>query len=49
MARHALPARDEMQELVDELLAMARGAAVPTPALGQLCRYMDAQTPAAVM
>jgi hypothetical protein len=42
---HANAARDEVAYLVDELLALARTAHVPTPNIDRLYSYFDAATP----
>jgi 2-dehydropantoate 2-reductase len=41
MAKHAIAARDEMQHLADEFLALARTTQVPTPAIEHLYPYFD--------
>ncbi|MBN1485360.1 MAG: ketopantoate reductase family protein [Chloroflexia bacterium] len=46
LAAHANAARDEMQHLAGEFMALARSSSVPTPALDQLYPYADPETPA---
>ena len=42
---HANAARDEMQHLADEFLALTRNTSIPTPAIDQLYPYLDPNTP----
>jgi 2-dehydropantoate 2-reductase len=42
---HANAARDEMQHLTDEFLALARTTSVPTPAIDRLYPHLDPDTP----
>jgi 2-dehydropantoate 2-reductase len=45
MVKHANAARDEVQHLADEFLALARATPVPTPAIDHLYPHLDADTP----
>ena len=45
MVGHANAARDEVQHLADEFVALARTTAVPTPAIDRLYPYLDPDTP----
>ncbi len=47
-ARHARNAREEMIQLSEELIALARSLGVETPALNELHRYADPSVPPAV-
>lgn len=42
---HANVARDEIQHLADEFLALTRNTSVPTPAIDELYPYLDPNTP----
>lgn len=42
---HAHVARDEIQHLADEFLALTRNTSVPTPAIDELYPYLDPNTP----
>jgi len=42
---HANVARDEIQHLTDEFLALTRNTSVPTPAIDKLYPYLDPNTP----
>ena len=42
---HANAARDEVQHLADEFVALARTTSVPTPAIDRLYPYLDPDTP----
>ena len=46
MVKHANAARDEVQHLADEFIALARTTSVPTPAINRLYPHMDPDTPA---
>ncbi|MCK4316041.1 MAG: alpha/beta hydrolase, partial [Anaerolineae bacterium] len=45
MVRHANAARDEVQHLADEFLALARTTSVPTPTINRLYPHLDPDTP----
>ena len=45
LAKHAGAAKDEVQQLADELLALARTTTAPTPAIDRLYTYFDPATP----
>lgn len=45
MVGHAAAARDEVQHLVGEFLALVRRTAVKTPAIDRLLPYLDPATP----
>lgn len=45
LVRHANAARDEMQHLTDEFLALAQGTEAPLPAIKRLYPYFDPETP----
>ncbi len=45
MVGHANAARDEMQHLADEFIALARTTDVPTPNIDRLYPYFDPETP----
>ena len=47
-ARHARNARAEMKKLNEELFALARNVGMETPAMEELHRYADPNTPPAV-
>jgi ketopantoate reductase len=45
MVKHANAARDEVQHLADEFLALARATLVPTPTIDRLYPHLDPDTP----
>ncbi len=45
LAKHASAARDEIQLLADEFIALARQTTLPTPAIDRLYAYFDPATP----
>jgi len=45
MVKHANAARDEVQHLTDEFLALARTTSVPTPVIDHMYPYLDPDTP----
>ena len=45
MVKHAEAARDEVNHLADEFLALARTTSVPTPAIDRLYPHLDPDTP----
>ncbi len=45
MVGHANAARDEVQHLTDEFLALARTTSVPTPVIDRLYPHLDPDTP----
>ena len=45
MVRHAAAARDEMNYLADEFLALARLTLVPTPNIDRLYPFFEPETP----
>lgn len=45
LARHAAAARDEVQFLADEFIALAQRTAVPSPAIDRLYAYFDPAAP----
>jgi ketopantoate reductase len=45
LVRHARVIRDEVRQLTDEFIALARTTSLPTPAIDRLYPHIDPQTP----
>jgi 2-dehydropantoate 2-reductase len=45
LVRHAEVIRDEVRQLTDEFMALARKTSLPTPAIDRLYSHIDPQTP----